>query len=686
MLETATPSRRQSEGTERSELKRFVRALGITNAMIFLPAFWLTFGDWRGRLTFFPTNEQANVYDLQGRALLSGHFNVPTGSLGVEGFLHAGKTYTYFGVFPSLLRLPILAVTHSLDGQMTAVSLFLAWAVTCVATGACLLLVRRIIRGNVVASSLELVTTCALSAAMTAGTIVPSLLACPRVYEEDLAWSIALGLSLLALMLRFFLQPRRRWLVGIAAVAIAAVMTRGSTGVAWLLALVALGLFCQFSRHGVAWKPFAKGFFGIALAAGGLVALVSYLKFGILYGFDEKDQVWTQVYAPRRAFLAANGGTTFGLQFLPTNLLAYFSPVGLFVSGLFPYFQTPVNAAQPIGHVVFDHILPTQSLTASAPMLLGLSLIGTIAVVAKATTQMERVLRILIVATVLATGPVLIFGYIAPRYLGDFVPWMVLAGASGFFWLAKKIEQKAALFFKAVIALSALAVVVNVAAASTMQLSWSKEQATNFTRAQQNLSPSALRGQVSVSPSLPLEAPPGHIVIVGNCAGIYRTLGPLPNISLSLQEHKSWLPLAPTVGASATMSVVITRTPMRGDAELVLATKGEMSVVLRPVDRGVARIVIERPFSQIPPVPTVTPPFVVTKGMTGTVKVTIDPYLQTTNIAGFDNTMETAFAGPGASAFPPVTSSWATVTTNRPMAKSDLCQSILKTKRSSATH
>jgi len=53
-----------------------------------------------------------------------------TNSLGIEGFLHGGHTYTYFGVWPSLIRMPFLAVSHALDGKLTAPSLLAAWLLT----------------------------------------------------------------------------------------------------------------------------------------------------------------------------------------------------------------------------------------------------------------------------------------------------------------------------------------------------------------------------------------------------------------------------------------------------------------------------------------------------------------------------------------------------------------------------
>ena len=71
-----------------------------------------------------------SAYDVQARAIMGGHFIVPNGSIGTEAFVHDGHQYTYFGIFPSLLRIPIFLFTHALDGRLTAVSMLGAWLVT----------------------------------------------------------------------------------------------------------------------------------------------------------------------------------------------------------------------------------------------------------------------------------------------------------------------------------------------------------------------------------------------------------------------------------------------------------------------------------------------------------------------------------------------------------------------------
>ena len=54
----------------------------------------------------------------------------------VEGFRHAGKTYTYFGPWPSFVRLPILAISDEPSGHMTPLFMTIAFATTLAGVGA----------------------------------------------------------------------------------------------------------------------------------------------------------------------------------------------------------------------------------------------------------------------------------------------------------------------------------------------------------------------------------------------------------------------------------------------------------------------------------------------------------------------------------------------------------------------
>ena len=88
-------------------------------------AYFLTLFDYQMSLTRTAVQSGlfSTFYDLQARAFLDGHVDLPTGSLGIEGFVHDGKTYMYFPPLPAILRLPVLLTTHEYDGRLTLLSM-----------------------------------------------------------------------------------------------------------------------------------------------------------------------------------------------------------------------------------------------------------------------------------------------------------------------------------------------------------------------------------------------------------------------------------------------------------------------------------------------------------------------------------------------------------------------------------
>ena len=79
--------------------------------------------------TQFANGAYSNFFDIQAKALLNGHLAVPKDSLGAEAFIVDGQEHLYFGIFPALLRMPVLALSDSLFGHLTVVSCFAAWLI-----------------------------------------------------------------------------------------------------------------------------------------------------------------------------------------------------------------------------------------------------------------------------------------------------------------------------------------------------------------------------------------------------------------------------------------------------------------------------------------------------------------------------------------------------------------------------
>ena len=96
--------------TAKSGRRRFLWSVSIGAAVVAIPYMWVLTVDWnRGPSLLrkeIPTGYTENFYDLQARALLAGHKKVPKDPLGIEAWIHNGHAFTYFGLFPSLLRIP----------------------------------------------------------------------------------------------------------------------------------------------------------------------------------------------------------------------------------------------------------------------------------------------------------------------------------------------------------------------------------------------------------------------------------------------------------------------------------------------------------------------------------------------------------------------------------------------------
>ncbi len=101
-----------------------------------------------GRADLLQVHYFDDFYDAQARSLMHGRLDVPPEVPGFEGFLIDGRTYIYFGPFPSLLRMPVLAVTDRFDGRLTTLSMLLAAVVLAAASFRLLCSLRPLARGH----------------------------------------------------------------------------------------------------------------------------------------------------------------------------------------------------------------------------------------------------------------------------------------------------------------------------------------------------------------------------------------------------------------------------------------------------------------------------------------------------------------------------------------------------------
>ena len=190
--------------TRTGTVRRFGWSCAVATALSALVFTWLVSDE---SLNLFRSLPFSNFYDVQARALLAGHWNMPAATLWIEGFRIGGKTYMYYGPFPALLRIPVLLITHRLDGRLTEISLLIAFIVALVAVSRISWKVRLLIRGRAPVGWAEAIAAGALTAAIGLGSVMLFLGSNIEVYYEAELWGAALALCAFDAIVGFVMRP-----------------------------------------------------------------------------------------------------------------------------------------------------------------------------------------------------------------------------------------------------------------------------------------------------------------------------------------------------------------------------------------------------------------------------------------------------------------------------------------------
>jgi len=636
VLEAPDLPRPQEDAPPRDlSLRRFVVAIAVGMGAVAVPYLFVLWDLWTGAIDPGRSVGPANFYELQARAIAGGHLYMPKGKLGIEAFLHGGHAYTYFGIFPSLLRMPVMAVLPFLDGHLTAPSLFLAWLITGVLASMLLWRVRILARGPVAMGRGEAVSCGLLIAAVTGGSVLVYLAANPWVYDEDFAWGVALTLGTVFALLGLMEHPTWWRVAGSGLFVLAASLNRLATGWACIIGALLVATWFALSRGGAEQRRWAIPTFAIGLVPFFIASFVNWAKFGSPFALPLADQVWTQLNAHRRHFLASNGGKGFGLQFLPSTLVAYLQPGGIRFSSLFPFITLPGAPARTVGDVVLDQTYPTGSIPATMPLLFLLSLWGLVTALRPNPVGLLRLTRIVLLSAAAATVGVLLWGYIADRYLADVMPFLILASVIGFVDLWRRAASRSRRMRIGLVAsvgiLVAFSVVANVGAALESMVVWTTSQATRFVEAQQALSPGSI--PVDRGPSLPYWAPTGQLFDVNSCSGLYLSSGYDYTSSPGQQlQHASWTPIEQRAGINHTIEFTLHGPATDLTRPIPLLTWDRTTVLMEPSGSRSLHVVVENP-GLAPSWPSaVSPPFTVLPDRPNLLSIMTDPYLHSIQV------------------------------------------------------
>ena len=536
-----------ASGTERNRL--FATIAGLTLGGL---AYFLTLLDYRASLT--RTTLQSGLfstfYDQQARAFLDGHVDLPANSLGIEGFVHDGRTFMYFPPWPAILRLPVLLTTHEYDGRLTLLSMTIAWIVFAVmVTKLVWLLVPRLSGFEDVTVGTGAVVALFLAAA-TGGTFLTFDAAQPWVYTEAYLWAVAAAMGGLYWLVRLIADPTRHATWWLFVFALISVGTRATEGWALSLGAIGLGVFWRFwprrpARNPLWWRVVLAGAVPLALS----IALNEY-KFGSVYIFPLQDQVWTSLSEHRRDALAANGGGLTGPQFFTTSFMAYLRPDGIRFVDYFPFITLPAQPAPAYHGAVVDQSYRTGSVTSFMPlqMLMFLVALGSVAW-PRARRELAQ-LRLPLLVSVLVTGGVMGYGYYAARYATEFVPALVLGGAITTALLTGLLRRHRS--WRAP-ALGLLAVGAVFSILAQMSIGTTAEayvhrgdSLVRYLSWQHAVSPGAQAGLVRQVDGLPTGGSTDDLAIRGDCDALYLNTGDRYQPWVPVEERDRVLQLDPT--------------------------------------------------------------------------------------------------------------------------------------------
>jgi hypothetical protein len=409
-------------------------------------------------------------FSAQARAMVRGALDVPTTALPGECYQVGDLCYGYYGVTPSLLRLPLLAV-HAMTGPglpgLTSVMLAIAVLVGVVAG---LLLVDQAWRTAVpprlgTGADRPWAATGAYLVAVVAvgpGSLLLQDLR-PRVFEEAIAWSASLAVVGLLFVLRWLANARPVELVAATAAFVLSANARPTGGVT-ALAVGAVGLLVVARDRTRGARHAGPGQVWALVALTVLPLLTALLVFRLKFDAWVPDLTWNEQIPEQpwwAQILAANGGATFSPAFAPTSLWAYLRPV----PGSFAWLP-PLEPGTMF-------VEPTSSATGLAPLALALLVLALAIPPLLGRARSAWSTRLLLLASFAGLLVTLTAVSVTHRYLGDAVPGLTLAVALGSVSLAAVLGRlrtpAAVLVLTAAILLAAYGVVASVVTAAGMR-------------------------------------------------------------------------------------------------------------------------------------------------------------------------------------------------------------------------
>ncbi|MBK5224808.1 MAG: hypothetical protein JJE52_18430, partial [Acidimicrobiia bacterium] len=257
-------------------------------------------------------------------------------------------------------------------------------------------------------------------------------------------------------------------------------------------------------------------------------AAINHARFGELFRLPYERQTYALMSEERQAVLAANGGSFFGLRFVPTTFLQYARPDALDLGRTFPFVGFASDTTV-VGDVEFDTLDPTAGIPATMPLFVVAGAAG-VWLVGRDVARRGRLAPLAVPLSGAAVGALtcLVFGYVAQRYQGDAMPFFLLASIPTFHAIAGYQGTRRRVLVAGTAVLGVWGIAVGLGLGILYQRSVSPgvpdELRAGLHSAQLTAArwvpgaelPTVLRGD-----ALPAELPDGALFVLGACDGLY---------------------------------------------------------------------------------------------------------------------------------------------------------------------
>lgn len=386
-------------------------------ALVLLPAYYYASArSWRPDGA---TNWGASrFFRAQLQAMLHGRLDVQPSSLAGECFVRGERCFGYFGLSPSVLRMPVALFSAR---SFTPVYIAAAIVVSCA-------VIADLVGGAVDAAGGSNRARWTLWAVLAAPLgALPLLSSRPYVYDEATVWAVAFALLGVRSVVRWLAEQRRPDAI----LAVVWWTAAASSRPTQMIPPVLLGALLLWRSAPEERRQRLAGSAALIVMPAMLCLGAYALKFGTPFPAHTLNEqvpespLWAQIYM-------VNGSRSEGAVFLPTDLFAYVRPDGIRMGGEW-LVRAPKLAPLPPLPAGSSYSEPVVSLTALLPAQMGML----IWVIAGLLRRRDRVSSAAEVRTVpwgwltagCSTAVLLTVTNVAitQRYVLDFLPALVCA-------------------------------------------------------------------------------------------------------------------------------------------------------------------------------------------------------------------------------------------------------------------